>query len=333
MNLASESEADAPIDALLIALPHALGLTPEARKAISAPTMKSGVHRLIHPIAVLHAQLALAKEPHPAATECDRLAAHPYDPLRVAAGVAFDKIADATAAIAACTKALEAAAGEPRFLLQRARAYAKAAEGAKEAGNEELAGQHTSARLADLAAAMERGYPMAFNNQGYAYANGNGVEKDEAKAADLYLETFNRVAHCCVPPVARHLLAVESQYDGNKIRQVVGALTDWSAALGNAEAHELLAEVALDGRSPVPADASPAAFAHEHFLIAANLHSAAGQGDAAAAVAARAQSVPNLTDADKTLAASRAMAFKAAQFTDLPPWMRIDASQATQNSK
>jgi hypothetical protein len=63
-----------------------------------------------------------------------------------------------------------------------------------------------AAAIADLKAAMAKGYPMAFNNMANALQRGEGVAKDADKAADLYMETLNRVIHCCWVPIARHLL-------------------------------------------------------------------------------------------------------------------------------
>src|SRR5262249_31026734 len=97
-------------------------------------------------------------------------------------------------------------------------------------------------------AAMAKGYPMAFNNMAFAYQHGNGVEEDTDKAADLYLETLNRVLHCCWVAVARHLLVEEEKHDRAQVRRVVRELTPWAAALGSTHAYELLAELTAQGK-------------------------------------------------------------------------------------
>jgi hypothetical protein len=105
---------------------------------------------------------------------------------------------------------------------------------------------------------MSKGYPMAFNNMANALQLGKGIAKDEGKAADLYLETFNRVLQCCWAPVARQILAEEDKHDKAAMRRVVGELTRWSAALGSEPAQELLIELNANG-SPSPGDAFPRA--------------------------------------------------------------------------
>ncbi|MBY5871905.1 TIR domain-containing protein [Rhizobium ruizarguesonis] len=102
--------------------------------------------------------------------ECDRLAANPFDPVRTTVGVLLASL-NATAAIDACTKAVEMAPGEPRFLYQLGRAY-------------EVAKQFDPAR-ANYQAAVDRNYPSAFMNLGLFYFNARGVERDVARASGL----------------------------------------------------------------------------------------------------------------------------------------------------
>ena len=78
---------------------------------------------------------------------------------------------NATAAIDACTKAVEMAPGEPRFLYQLGRAY-------------EAAQRFDPAR-ANYQAAVDRHYPSAFMNLGLLYFNARGVERDVARSALL----------------------------------------------------------------------------------------------------------------------------------------------------
>ena len=87
-----------------------------------------------------------------------------------------------------------------------------------------------AAFLSDLEAAMKQDYPMAFNNMAITLKSGEGVENNEKKAADLYVQTFTRVPHCCWVPVARHILAEEDKRDKATVRRVVTELTRWAVA-------------------------------------------------------------------------------------------------------
>jgi hypothetical protein len=241
-----KSHAGAFAEAILISLPNYLDLTDETLSSINPVKLKSKIRSLSSPLAMLHAQLVTGRNPNAPVNDCDHLASHTQDPLRVAEGVPFDRI-DATAAIAACTAAIETDGKVPRFLLQRARAYAKAADVARQSKDEALASQHDVAKLADLNVAMAQGYPIAFDDMAGAYERGEGVEKDKAKAADLTLQTFNRVVACCATRVARHLLEVEEKHDPENVRRVVRELLTRAAALADRSAHELLAELTDPG--------------------------------------------------------------------------------------
>ena len=77
------------------------------------------------------------------------------------------------------------------------------------------------------------------------------------KSAELRLESTNRTLACCFAPVARHLLSVADRHDPAMARRAVGALLSWSAALGSADARDLLAALVADGTlaaaPPLPA--------------------------------------------------------------------------------
>ncbi len=106
------------------------------------------------------------------ATDCDRLAASPYDPARIAPGVAFAAL-DAPAAVAACRAALAAAPDTPRLAFQLGRALIKAGEG--------MAG------LEQYRLAAEGGYLAALHNIGALYAEGQVVPRDLGQAMRWYL--------------------------------------------------------------------------------------------------------------------------------------------------
>ncbi len=104
--------------------------------------------------------------------DCDRLAASPYDPAVPAGnGVAFEQI-DATAAVAACEKALEFAPDDAKLRFQLARAL-------------DAAGRADEA-IAAYERAIDGGSLLALSAMGTLYEGGYGVEVDLAKAADFY---------------------------------------------------------------------------------------------------------------------------------------------------
>ncbi|PHP64773.1 hypothetical protein CSC94_22495 [Zhengella mangrovi] len=112
---------------------------------------------------------------NPAVTECDRLAAHPLDLLRVAEGVWLEQIL-ADKAMAACREAVSAHPGTPRFDYQLGRAM------------------HAGQQEADAVTAYRRaafaGYPMAMTDLGVMYANGTGIAKSDADAVRWYHEAI-----------------------------------------------------------------------------------------------------------------------------------------------
>jgi len=191
MSMAFEKEAAQPIAGLFMAIEYALDLSEEARRKIPVSLRKDTTPRIYAPIGTLHGQFHAASTPPDTATDCDRLASHPNDPLRVVSdGIPIDKL-DADAALAACSQAISNAPSEGRYYFNRARALAKIADAARKAKNEprmssvyealakiaDAARKANEARisslyeaeLADFKAAMERGYPMAFNNLALAY--------------------------------------------------------------------------------------------------------------------------------------------------------------------
>jgi tetratricopeptide (TPR) repeat protein/uncharacterized caspase-like protein len=111
----------------------------------------------------------------PSVNDCDRLAAHPYDPSKLAAGLQMNEI-DSARAIAACRSAVAAHPDTPRFHFQLGRALQKS--------------KSFHEAMAEYRKAADQGHLHAMSNVGLMYLNGVGVAKDGAKA----LEWFHRAA-------------------------------------------------------------------------------------------------------------------------------------------
>jgi tetratricopeptide (TPR) repeat protein len=247
------SQKGNPVEGLLIAWSNLLNTAPDVRITISSEALK--LPRWAYTIGLIAGDL---KGNHNGAiTECDRLASFQFDPNRVAAGVAPGSI-DASRAIPACDEAIKSHPEETRYLYQRARAHSRAARQAADAKDDAGAKAYYASAFRDLEAAMAKGYPMAFNNMAIALKQGESVEKDESRAADLGVETLNRVLQCCWAPVARQVLGEAGKQDTNVVRQVVGELTRWAAALGNQAARELLTELTITGTLAPSAPLPPA---------------------------------------------------------------------------
>lgn len=128
-----------------------------------------------------------AAEPGPPVHECDRLAANPDDPGRVADGVVGEELQGPPAA-AACKEALAAYPDEPRFKYQHGRALW-------------ALGKHSSAfQLFESAA--DQGYPAAIYAVGFYYGLGLGVDRDVHESIRRY-----RKAAALGHPRAQGLLA------------------------------------------------------------------------------------------------------------------------------
>lgn len=102
---------------------------------------------------------------------CDRLAADPDDPARLAPGVQMGLV-DVRGAVKACVAALVADPDRPQAIFQLGRAL-------------DVAGLQSWAR-AYYRTAADRGYGAAMVNLGYLYKTGRGVDRDDAKALELY---------------------------------------------------------------------------------------------------------------------------------------------------
>ncbi len=194
--------------------------------------------------------LALRTEPPPTQiNDCDRLTAHPYDPHRIGKPVDFETI-DTMRAIAACERAITEHGPLPRLLYQRGRAHSRAQHVA--ASKNDAASLRLSASLAkaDLEAAAEMGYPMAFSHLA-SDLEGSSEQHVRDKAASLYQQALARTLLCCWTLLARKLLEIEPGLRAAESGKVVRVFTTWSAALGNADATPILER--LGEPSPAPA--------------------------------------------------------------------------------
>jgi tetratricopeptide (TPR) repeat protein len=309
-----------PIDALLIALPNYLDLTQEL--LLDADNRKSWLSSVYDPLAQLNALRSKEPEVNTQPMDCDHLASHPHDPLRVADSVDFDKL-DGASVITACTAAIGSAAAPSRHYFERARGHARAAADARKQNDESQRAQHQAAALADLRIAAEEGYPIAFNNLALAYQNGEGVEEDGHKAADFYLETFNRIVACCAVRVAQHILEVEDQYDAPTVRRVVRALLERAAALGVPQAHEMLGDFYVTGKLTLTAPDTEASIeAYLHRKLAAILFRDNGASQDADRLDGRAAEVrTSLTANQVQIADARIANWKKGTFDSSPPWL------------
>ena len=140
--------------------PQASPPAPAPSKTPPAPTPEKPAK----PAAGPPKQTALGPPP---VNDCDRLAAHPYDPSKVAAGLQMIEI-DSARAIAACRKAVAAHPDTPRFHFQLGRAL-QASKSFDEA-------------MTEYRKAADEGYLQAMNNIGLMYLNGTGVAQNGTKA-------------------------------------------------------------------------------------------------------------------------------------------------------
>lgn len=105
--------------------------------------------------------------------DCDLLAAHPDDPQRVSAGVAWDAMRP-DRAVPACEEALDEFPGTTRFKYQLGRAYDR--------------GGNTVSAVKWYRVAADRGYPQALYSMGGIFRLGNGVPRNLEESARWYAE-------------------------------------------------------------------------------------------------------------------------------------------------
>jgi TPR repeat protein len=164
---------------------------------------------------------ALSQVNNRAEMDCDRLAGRPGDEKNLimeVPGVPISKI-DAQAAIKACQDAVGANPGEPRLLLQLGRAFA--------------AGKQLSEAVSRYEQAASLDYTPAVFLLGYAYFNGEGVQKNEAAGVRFY-----RKAADAGDRLAMGYLAGAYEL-GRGVAQDYSAAKQWAekaSALGNTNA-------------------------------------------------------------------------------------------------
>lgn len=172
---------------------NAITIVAKARPAKAAPP-------------VVRAAMTPAPMVRKTGTECDRLAAHPYDSQKVAAGVRTEQF-DAAQALRACRAAMIATPTLPRVQFQYARAL------------------HESGDMAEAidwyGKAADQGHAAARNSLGYIYLTGQGAERDDAKAIALF-----RAAAESGHPLAQHNLGL-MMADGRGTRQSLTDGLDW----------------------------------------------------------------------------------------------------------
>ena len=310
-----------PTEALLLSLRNYLGVTPNVRITIGQYPFWINTRSTTFSLGASYGQLV--NNDLRATTDCDRLAAHPYDPFRTTSGIFFEQI-NGPATVAACTTAIEKDSKAGRFLLQRARGYAKSEQDARVAKDDVAARLNNAAQQLDLQAAMALGYPIALSNMATLYQDGDGVPENTAKAASLIVEMFNRTAACCAPDVVASLIKNDTNGNQKLVIETVAPLLRWSADLGNASAHEMLAALTLDGRLAVSDGVEPRAFALTHYIIAEGLYAAAGQIADSGAAAEQAKLLRGVLSSTE-IAAAEALANNWSK-TDVasgsPPWLR-----------
>ncbi len=188
---------------------------------------------LVSPLAAPLAQQAPAGE-------CDRLAAHPADPNRVAPGVQWD-LMDARAAIRACQAALATHPRSARLQFQLGRALIRARR--RDEGLPylfEAAGQNYVAAFAiiggtyqyDLGNVSEalkwyrRGVALndvsAQTHLGDMYLDGVGVERDLAKALELFRPSAEQGY-----PLAQYKIGVIYQQGDRRVRRDMASAVTW----------------------------------------------------------------------------------------------------------
>ena len=210
-------------------------------------------------------------------TECDRLATHPDDPVRMVAGVRFTDI-DVEAAISACD---EATAGYPdsgrlRFNLGRAL---------------DRAGRSDEARAAYQQAA-ESGHAYAAYNIAVMHLHGSGFAEDRPKAFELFQKSFTMGA------LAGGFTAGHMLWRGDGVPEDKGgavALWKQAARRGDHNSSTQLGWVYELGREGLPRDP---ALALAYYARAINLLEANGRSADARATRFRRATLARMLPAD-----------------------------------
>ena len=163
-------------------------------------------------------------------TECDRLASHPDDPLKVAPGIS-DSAMDKPAAIAACKRAVAGDPDNPRLNYQLGRALGYSGRGAE--------------ALPYRAKAIAGEYPQALFVIGYITMLGlNEQPKDVCRGADLIRRSA--IAGRLAGQTGFVHWAMEGRFKGCKVKidksEMTGFLSRAKASVGSDFYNGLLVE-------------------------------------------------------------------------------------------
>ena len=196
---------------------------------------------------------------------CDRLAAHPSDPDKPAdvKGVATIAVSDVATAIKFCRVA---SSGNRRHMFELGRAYEANGQTQEAiAAYRKAADKGSTSAMASLGnltsksgggapdgqtrkmfeRAAQAGDPLAMNNMGMAYATGDGVPKDAAKAREL----FAKAADANSTEAMFNLALMTSEGDGGpKDEAAARSLFEKAAARDHVGAMERAGAYALAGR-------------------------------------------------------------------------------------
>jgi WD40 repeat protein len=195
----------------------------------------------------------------PRATECDRLAAHPLDPQKVATGVNFNLITDE--AVEACRKALATQPTEPRLMFQLGRALLKKGE--------------LNEAYALYGRAAEHGYAAAHSGLAIAYEKGKGDLHADAQAA---IRHYQAAWDAGMTAVSVNLATI--YWNGELVPRNRDQAFDWlrkGANAGFAGAHNELASRYERGDG-VDSDLTLALY---HYIVATQLFERARDEDSA----------------------------------------------------
>lgn len=195
-------------------------------------------------------------------TECDRLAARPGDPMKLASvkGIDFDKIR-LPEAVTACEAAVSEFPGETRLSYQLGRAqdksgdygkamasYRKAAEGGHAAAMSNIGSQYKdgegvpqdySEALSWYRKAAEKGDAAAIANIGVLYRDGQGVAQDYTEAMKWYRKAADGGN-------AEAMISIGLLYgNGNGVQQDYSEAMKWYRRAANRKNMEAMAKIAV----------------------------------------------------------------------------------------
>jgi len=205
--------------------------------------------KLAHAIQVAYRQIAQANQPPIQAGDCETLASHKYDPFAIARSVEFFKI-DVNRAEKACADAADESSGHAkvRNIFLHGRVLRLKGKLAETAGDVDASDEFFDKGFQLLRDAEFNLYPIAINNINVAYNDGEGPDNEDFDGRGYSTKLYNIAALCCGGHVGREMYHQENTAS-DKIGDFQTAallLLNWSASLGNPEAHEYLAEIAME---------------------------------------------------------------------------------------